>query len=335
MSAKHVDLVEKKRKEASIKLKELFEKGEIEIENYQELTFQNERLAQILSSIFVNGEKLVKDGVVASLSEILEFRRKPHTNEEAFEIMRKMVIEGSENPRIRKFSVQLAEKSSRDRGIPVPIPPVDRLYSNLPISADEESNVIAFVEHCNAIVYDIFKFVSSHTVYVSDPPDDYFQTPLATLETMDLKGDCDDLAILLCSIFRSIGFRTFLGYQPSHVFAGVVLAQVPDFTTNQVVESERDGIFRYIEVPLDPQLQDLDMTVSFFDAVNGNFVSNLRQQLTKENMVSAEKVENALGSVQEIEARLSKIDEAKIFFIDTPNLQTIKLSNLIQSLISG
>jgi hypothetical protein len=250
MPSNHVSLIEKKRTDASNKISQWYRNGKISKECFLELLEQNAKLADQLVTIFCKANKLLEEGLLGSLSETLNYRKKPAFHKETFEIMRQMIIEGSENPLIRKTAIQLAEQSSKLRQIPVQVPSVEDLYAELPIK-DESKNTLAFIRHCSYVAKDIFSFVREKSVFVSDPPDDFFQDPVVTLGIMDLKGDCDDLAILLCSLYRSIGFRTFLAFLPNHVISGVILAHYSFVNDSAHID--------FVEIPTDPQLESLEV----------------------------------------------------------------------------
>lgn len=330
-----VDFTEEKRKACAKKLADLLQKGELTRESFQELALQNERLSQILKTSFIKGEVLLQKKVVSSLSQLFVYESKPQNDEEAFEAMKRLVVEGSENPYVRNFAATIAQKSSQRRGTPVAIPPADRLYIDS-VDKDDVPNMNAFINHCYKVGEDIYEFVKTRMVYVSDPPDDYYQPAYHTLEILNLKGDCDDLAILLCSLFRSIGYRTFLGFQPHHVFAGVVLAK-PIFCTTERSDSEKEEIpVQFVEIPVDPQLEGFEIRLgdkkavfNGFEIANGEFLSRLnelKKHAAKMSEDDVRKLHEDLGVVRE---RLSKITNAKIFFID-PIVNTVKIADVFE-----
>lgn len=66
--------------------------------------------------------------------------------------------------------------------------------------------------------------MSTQIKYISDPRGgpDYIKPPGQTLEAG--AGDCEDKAILLVSMLESVGVEAYLGFQPGHSFALVVLS---------------------------------------------------------------------------------------------------------------
>ncbi|MET1160355.1 MAG: transglutaminase-like domain-containing protein [Thermoprotei archaeon] len=59
-------------------------------------------------------------------------------------------------------------------------------------------------------VYSISKWVTGHIVYVSDPWSvEYIASPREVLETG--AGDCEDYAVLLAALYRSIGLKSAIG----------------------------------------------------------------------------------------------------------------------------
>lgn len=320
---KLVDFIEKKRKECSENLQDWLKKAEITSETYQECLLYNEQLSEILKTTFIKGHILVQEKIVDKLSAFWEYKKKPRSEKEAFEVMRELIKEGSENPCIRKFALNIAERCSQNLGIPVIVPPVEELYSEALIQ-EEIKYANAFINHCEKVAREIYDCVCSKMIYVSDPPDDYYQKAYHTLEILDFKGDCDDLAILLCSLLRSIGYRTFLGFQPHHVFAGVVLAKSYPLATGEKNSME------YVEVPLDPQIEDFEIKIGsqkmhfdVFGILDGEFL-NLLTKATNEqiNSISEEDVKKMTDDIEKILKKLSEFSHAKIFFIDQPIMAT-------------
>jgi len=64
----------------------------------------------------------------------------------------------------------------------------------------------------------IYRYVVENFTYIADPEDtDLVRSPF---ETVDLKGgDCEDLAILACSLLENIGIRTYLVLTENHAYA--------------------------------------------------------------------------------------------------------------------
>ena len=65
----------------------------------------------------------------------------------------------------------------------------------------------------------LLDFVSNDIYYVSDPGDglEHAKDPLTTL--IAGAGDCEDQALLLCSLLESVGVKTFIAFTDHHVFA--------------------------------------------------------------------------------------------------------------------
>jgi hypothetical protein len=62
-------------------------------------------------------------------------------------------------------------------------------------------------------------FVSNKIHYVSDPEDgaEYAKEPITTLIAGG--GDCEDQALLLCSMLETVGVKTYIAFTDEHVFA--------------------------------------------------------------------------------------------------------------------
>ena len=340
MLAKVIDLIERKRKACSKELVNWLKKGEITREDYQELVRDNEQISQILKTTFVNGEDLIQKQVVDSYAKLMEFRKKPSSDEEAFAQMRKLIIEGSENPIIRKLAADIAQKSSQERGMPFPVPQVNRLYSVFPSDIDDQ-NIIAFISHCEKVAEDIYTYVRTRTVYVPDPPDDYHQTPIYTLEILNFRGDCDDLAILLCSLYRSIGYRTFIGVQPQHVYAGVILPRPSLSIVGQEGSPSAKGPTQYVEVPVDVFLGDFEieirskkMSFNIFDVLNTESVGNMIKGIGQMEDSSEKDAGKLNEELEGVVNSLSQICDAKIFYVDPP-ISTAKIVEVFKENISA
>ena len=64
----------------------------------------------------------------------------------------------------------------------------------------------------------VYRYIVENFMYIADPAcTEVIQSPLNTL---DLKGgDCEDLAILVCSLLENIGIRTYLVLTEDHAYA--------------------------------------------------------------------------------------------------------------------
>jgi hypothetical protein len=116
----------------------------------------------------------------------------------------------------------------------------------------------------------IYEYVRDEIHYMPDPlAFEDIQLPETTLKR--LSGDCDDKAILLCSLLLAIGFETALFFADTdgdgmadHVYSSVHIPSAPDlykpFMNKKMAEKDlRDWI------PLDPTSEDLDFGVITFD----------------------------------------------------------------------
>ena len=83
-------------------------------------------------------------------------------------------------------------------------------------------------ELANAIVEDygdkegkvnaIYRYIVEDFMYIADP--EYMESVLSPFETLDFGGgDCEDLAILACSLLENIGIKTYLVLTEDHAYA--------------------------------------------------------------------------------------------------------------------
>ena len=64
----------------------------------------------------------------------------------------------------------------------------------------------------------IYRYIVEDFIYEADP--EYTESIQSPFETLDLKGgDCEDLAILACSLLENIGIKTYLVLTENHAYA--------------------------------------------------------------------------------------------------------------------
>jgi transglutaminase-like putative cysteine protease len=71
----------------------------------------------------------------------------------------------------------------------------------------------------------LFYYVRDRVQYLSDPPYEYIQSPE---ETLLGAGDCEDQAILLIMLMKSIGIRTRMAIIPGHAYVEIYLPEAPN-----------------------------------------------------------------------------------------------------------
>jgi hypothetical protein len=113
----------------------------------------------------------------------------------------------------------------------------------------------------------LYEYVREEINYVCDPLGiEEVQSPETTLKLGG--GDCDDKAVLLASLLKSIGFETCFfiadtdndGY-PDHVFTGVYLPDAPEIYKPLQKKKLDDGKDLHDWIPLDPTYEDSDFGV--------------------------------------------------------------------------
>jgi hypothetical protein len=116
----------------------------------------------------------------------------------------------------------------------------------------------------------IYEYVRDEIHYIRDPlPFEDIQSPETTLKR--LSGDCEDQAILLCSLLLAIGFETALLFadtdgdgQPDHVYSAVHIPNAPDLY-KPFANKKIEGRDLRNWIPLDPTSEDLDFGVITLD----------------------------------------------------------------------
>ena len=95
----------------------------------------------------------------------------------------------------------------------------------------------------------IYRYIVENFSYIADPEQAEFVQ--SAFETLDLKGgDCEDLAILACSLLENIGIRTYLVLTEDHAYA-------------LVAGINPDNLWKYINKSLQEQfVEDHDMVSS-------------------------------------------------------------------------
>ncbi|MGQ9546962.1 MAG: transglutaminase-like domain-containing protein [Dehalococcoidia bacterium] len=95
----------------------------------------------------------------------------------------------------------------------------------------------------------IYRYIVENFIYIADPAyAEYVQSPFETLEIKG--GDCEDLAILACSLLENIGIRTYLVLTEDHAYALVSAIDV-------------DNLWTYVTESLQEQfIEDHDMVSS-------------------------------------------------------------------------
>jgi hypothetical protein len=116
----------------------------------------------------------------------------------------------------------------------------------------------------------IYEFVRDEIHYMRDPLlFEDIQSPATTLKRAT--GDCDDKAVLLCSLLLAIGFETALLFAdtdgdstPDHVYSAVYIPDAPELY-KPLANKYIDGKALRDWIPLDPTCEDLDFGVITLD----------------------------------------------------------------------
>lgn len=95
----------------------------------------------------------------------------------------------------------------------------------------------------------IYRYIVENFIYEADP--EYTESIQSPFETLDLEGgDCEDLAILACSLLENIGIKTYLVLTENHAYA-------------LVSGINSDNLWKYINKSLEEQfIEDHNMVSS-------------------------------------------------------------------------
>ncbi|MCF7862212.1 transglutaminase-like domain-containing protein [Candidatus Woesearchaeota archaeon] len=101
------------------------------------------------------------------------------------------------------------------------------IMGNDPFIKQVSNRVVTFACSESDICYAkaLFYFVRDNIQYISDPPDEYIETPHEVLYNGG--ADCDGHAVLLASLLESIGIKTELVFVPGHVFIRAKIEKIP------------------------------------------------------------------------------------------------------------
>ncbi len=95
----------------------------------------------------------------------------------------------------------------------------------------------------------IYRYIVENFMYIADP--EYKESVQSPFETLDIEGgDCEDLAILACSLLENIGIKTYLVLTENHAYA-------------LVSGINSDNLWKYINKSLEEQyIEDHNMVSS-------------------------------------------------------------------------
>jgi hypothetical protein len=97
----------------------------------------------------------------------------------------------------------------------------------------------------------VYRYIVENFVYVADPA--HMESIQSPFETLDLEGgDCEDLAILACSLLENIGIKTYLVLTEDHAYA-------------LVSGINSDNLWKYINKSLEEQYVEEHSVVSSLD----------------------------------------------------------------------
>jgi hypothetical protein len=137
----------------------------------------------------------------------------------------------------------------------------------------------------------IYEYVRDEIHYMRDPLlFEDIQSPTTTLKRAS--GDCDDKAVLLCSLLLAIGFETALFFAdtdgdniPDHVYSAVHIPSAPQLY-KPLANKSINGKQLLDWIPLDPTCEDLDFGVITLDNLeikHAYFFSKNKQYLISES----------------------------------------------------
>lgn len=258
------EFIEQKRRTCNKKMRNYLKEGVLSQESYNRLHLFNNNLARELQSAVSIGEDLLKDHIIESINDLLGLVRVWSPTEIRREMFK--LIGGSlgrHNTIIRETAATLCRAILVSEAPRLSCEVVETHYELQGESLDELTEDQRLkMQICSEIAESIYQYMCYRMDYISERSE-YLQPPLYTLKVVK-GGDCDDLAMLLCSLWESIGYETTLHFLPSHCFPGVKLA----------VPVEREGRVKIYNVRADPTIKRINMFKLSYDLCMGKIDFN-------------------------------------------------------------
>jgi len=196
--------------------------------------------------------------------------------------------------------------------------------------------MVAFLMcHTQEIIKGLLTWVDNNIKYISEPlRDDWFKPALHTLIVGS--GDCDCQAILICSLLRSIGFKTYLGFMPGHVFPGVIYTGFTvDKKVSELPPKERQKLYESygisddyviisggdeVQVPLEKirdvilRIGDLNIRLDRFTMafMTEEKLKDLQEQISSLKSDYRKKIENIERFVEATDLNIVPIDVGQL-----------------------
>ena len=221
---KLIELIEQKRRACNKRLRAYVKKGVLSRESYDRLRSFNNGLARELHSAVSIGGDLVKDRIIGSIDDIIRVVKVRSPTEVRLEMF-KLIIgsQGRQNAAIRATAANLRSAILLNVTTSFSHDIISSHYGLQGKTINELSeDQMLEMRVSSEIAESIYEYVCNGMVNIWERSE-YLQPPLLTLKVVK-GGDCDDLTMLLCSLWESIGYETTLHFIPGHCFPGVKLA---------------------------------------------------------------------------------------------------------------
>jgi len=251
------ELIEERRRSCRNKLRDWKGRNLISEGSYQKLRTFNNKLSRELEASITVGTNLLKDSLIESIDELIHLVRV----ESPAQTMMKMfsLISGKlgrKNAEIRASAASLSRIIRESSGNSDPNV-IGAHYELVGKSLNDLNNrALQAIKLSAEIAESIYEHVKYTIEYIKERSE-YLQPPLFTLKVVK-GGDCDDLAMLLCSLWESIGYETTLNFMPGHCFPGVKL-----------VIPTRHGKTELFNLKADPSIKQFQMFRLSLDLCSG------------------------------------------------------------------
>lgn len=216
------EIIDAKRKNCANKIVDWKKRNLIFEDTYQKFRKFNNTLARDIVVALMTGKDMLENKEIKSIDELIHLIKVDSPNETLMQML--SIISGNlgrKNHHIRKTAHNFRKMVCEINGDNS----IDIIGSHYCLAGKATADLNDLekkqLKLTALIAESIFEQVLHNFDYINERGE-YLQPPVFTLRVVK-GGDCDDLSMLLCSLWESIGFETTLNFIPGHVYPGVKL----------------------------------------------------------------------------------------------------------------